>query len=72
MWDSWITVVQSLSPTLHDPVDGSMGGFPILHYLLNFAQTHVHLVDDAIQPSHLLPPPSSSALNLSQNQGLSQ
>ena len=49
-----------------------MGGFPILHYLLNFAQTHVHLVDDAIQPSHLLPPPSSSALNPSQHQGLFQ
>ena len=31
-----------------------MRGFPVLHYLLEFAQTHVHWVDDAIQPSHLL------------------
>ena len=28
-----------------------MPGFPILHYLLEFAQTHVHWVSDAIQPS---------------------
>ena len=34
-------------------------GFPVLHYLLKFAQTHVHQVDDAIQTSHLLSPPSS-------------
>ena len=35
-----------------------------LHYLLDFAQTHVHWVDDAIQPSHLLSPPSPPAFNL--------
>ena len=34
------------------------------------AQTHVHQVSDAIQPSHLLLPPSPRALNLSQHQGL--
>ena len=34
-------------------------------------QTHVHCVDDAIQPSHLLSPPSPPALTLSQQQGLS-
>ena len=28
-------------------------GFPVLHYFPEFAQTHVHWVDDAIQPSHL-------------------
>ena len=44
--------------------------FPILPYLLEFAQTHVHWVDDAVQPSHPLSPPFS-ALNLLQNQGLS-
>ena len=38
--------------------------FPILHYLLEFAQTHVHRVDDDIQPSHPLSPLSSPALNL--------
>ena len=40
--------------------------------LLNFAQTHVHWVSDAIQPSHSLSSPSSPAFNLSQYQDLSQ
>ena len=48
-----------------------MPGFPILHYLLEFAQTHVHWVSDAIQSSHLLSPPSPLALKLSQHQGFS-
>ena len=45
-------------------MDCSMPGFPDLHYLPEFTQTHVHWVDDAIQPSHplslpaLLPVPS--------------
>ena len=47
-------------------------GFPILHYLLEFVQTHVHLVDDAILRSYPLSPPSVLALNLSQHQGLFQ
>ena len=41
-------------PTVCDPVDCSMPGFPVLHYLLEFAQSHVHSVSNAIQPSHLL------------------
>ena len=49
-----------------------MDGFPVLHYLPEFAQTHVHWVNDAIQPSHPLSSPSPSALNLSQHQGLFQ
>ena len=49
----------------------SMPGFPVLHCLLEFAQTPVHWVGDTIQPSHPLPPPSPSALNLSQHQGFS-
>ena len=36
-------------------MDCSMPGFPVLHYLSEFAQTHVHWVDDAIQPSHVAP-----------------
>ena len=40
-----------------DPVDCTMTGFPSLHHLPDFAQTHVHWVDDAIQPSHPLSPP---------------
>ena len=59
-------------PTLCDLVDGSMPGFPVLHYLPRFAQTHVHWVDDAIQQFHLLSPPSFLDLNLSQHQGLFQ
>ena len=45
-------------------------GLPVPHYLLEFAQVHVHWVGDAIQPSHPLPPSSAFALNLSQHQGL--
>ena len=39
--------------TLHDPMNHSMPGLPV-HQLLEFTQTHVHLVCDAIQPSHPL------------------
>ena len=61
-----------MCPILCDPIDCSTPGFPALHYLLDFAQTHVHSVGDAIQPSHPLSPPSPPALNLSQHQGLFQ
>ena len=50
----------------------SMPGFPVLHYLLEFAQTHISWIGDTIQPSHPLSPPSPSAINLSQHQGLFQ
>ena len=62
--------VAQLCPTLCDPMDYSMSGFPDHHQLPNFAQTHVHRVSDAIQPSHPLLSPSPPALNLSQHQGL--
>ena len=48
-----------------------MLGFPVLHYLPEFAQTHVHLVSDAIQPTHPLLP-TSLALNLFEHQSLFQ
>ena len=51
--------------TLCDSMNCSMPGFPVLHYLLEFAQTHVRRVGDAIQPSHPLSSPSPPALNLS-------
>ena len=55
------TVTQSC-PTLCNPMDCSTPGFPVLHHLPELAQTHVHWVGDAIQPSHplssLLLPPS--------------
>ena len=47
-------------------------GFSVLHCLPEFVPTHAHWVGDAIQPSHPLLPPSPSALNLSQLQGLLQ
>ena len=56
--------------TLCDAMDCSMPGFPVHHQLLELAQTHVHRVGDAIQPSHPLSSPSPPALNLSQHQGL--
>ena len=51
-------------------MDCNMPGFPILHSLLEFAQTHVPCVSDAIQPSHHLLHLSPSALNLSQHESL--
>ena len=52
---------------LDDPMDRSMPGFPDLHYLSEFAQTHVHWVSDAIQLFHSLSLPSPLALSLSQH-----
>ena len=49
----WVT---ESCPTLCDPIDCSIPGFPVLHYLLEFVQTPVHWVGDAIQPSHPLLP----------------
>ena len=53
--------------TLCDPVDFSTPGFLVHHQLLELAQTHVHLVGDAIQPPHPLLSPSP-AFNLPQHQ----
>ena len=47
-------------------------GFPVLHHLPEFEQTHVHWVGDAIQPFCPLSSPSPPAFNLSQHQGLFQ
>ena len=57
-------------PTLSDLMNCSTPDFSVDHQLLELAQTHVHQVSDAIQPSHPLPSPSPPALNLSQHQGL--
>ena len=51
-----------------DPMDCSMPAFPVHHQLPDLAQTHVHQVGDAIQPSHLLSSPSSPAFSLLQHQ----
>ena len=57
-------------PTLCDPMGCSTPGLPVYHQLPELAQTHVHPVSDANQPSHPLSSPSPPAFNLSQHQGL--
>ena len=64
------SVAQSC-PTLCDPMNCSTPGLPVHHQLLEFTQTHVHRVNDAIQPSHPLSYPSPPAPNPSQHQGFS-
>ena len=71
----WLFVVQSLSHVRLFVTPWTAAcprGLPVLHHLLQLAQTHVHWVSDAIQPSHPLSSPSPSAFNLSQHQGLFQ
>ena len=66
--ENYVVVVQLLSRVwLCDPMDCSTPGSPVLHYLWEFAQIHLHWVTDAIQPSHPLPPPSPFAFNPSQH-----
>ena len=65
-------LVAKSCPTLCDSMDCSTPGFPFLHCLPEFTQTHVHWVGDAIQPSHPLSPPSPLVPNPSQHQGLFQ
>ena len=68
MWNlnHWTTreVLSSVAQsclTLCDPMHCSTLGFPVHHQLLELAQTHVHRVSDAIQPSHPLSSPSPPA-----------
>ena len=65
------SVAQSC-PTLCDTMNRSMPGLPVHHHLLEFTQTHVHRVSDAIQPSHPLSFPAPPAPNPSQHQSLFQ
>ena len=58
--------------TLCNPMYYNMPGFPVLHHLPELAQTHVHRVGDAIQPSHPLSSPFPPAFNLSQHEDLFQ
>ena len=62
------SVAQS-SLTLCDPMNCNTPGLPVYHQLLEFTQTHVHRVDDAIQPSHPLSSPFPPVPNPSQPQG---
>ena len=65
------SVAQSCS-ILCNPMNRRTPGLPVHHQLLEFTQTHVHQVGDAIQPSHPLSSPSPPAPNPSQHQGLFQ
>ena len=68
-WINFSSVAQSCL-TLCNPMDCSIPGFPVIRHCPEFAQTHVHWVSDAIQPSHPLSSPSPPAFNLSQHQDL--
>ena len=59
--------VTQLFLTFFNPMDCSTPGFPVHHQLPELAQTHVHWVGDAIQPSHPLSSPLPPAFNLSQH-----
>ena len=66
-----VSSVAQLCLTLCNPMDCSMPGLPVHRQLPESTQTHVHWVDDAIQPSHPLLS-SSPAFNIFQHQGLYQ
>ena len=55
-----ISSVAQSCPTLCDPMNCSTPGLPVHHHLLEFTQTHVHRISDAIQPNHPLVVPFSS------------
>ena len=79
-WQTKINCIQIFSSAqslscvrlLAPPQTAATPGLPVHHQLLELAQTHVHWVGDAIQPSNLLSYPSLPAFNLCQNQGLFQ
>ena len=77
VWKIWSNRFQFSSvtqswPTLCDPMNCSTPGLPVHHQLLEFTQTHVHGVGDAIQPSNPLSSPSPPAPNPSKHQSLFQ
>ena len=69
---SSLSSVAQSCPTLCSPMDCSTPGLPVHHQFLEFTQTCVHQVSDAIQPSHPLSSLSPPTLNLCQHQGLFQ
>ena len=69
-WEAHQFSSVQLCLTLCDPMDCSTPGFPVRHQLPELIQSHIHGVDDAIQPSHPLSTPSPLAFNLSQHQSL--
>ena len=78
LMDTWVAFISSVQFSRSvvsyfcDPMDCSTPGLPVHHQLLEFTQSHVHWVGNAIQPSHPLLSPSPPTFNLSQHQGLFQ
>ena len=70
--EAQLSSVTQLCLTLCDLMDYSTPGFPVYHQLPELAQTQVHRVSEAIQPSHPPSSPSPPAFNLAQHQGLFQ
>ena len=71
----WVTQFSSVTqscPNICDPTNHTMPGLPVCHQLLEFTQTRVHRVGDAIQPPNSLSSPSPPGPNPSQHQGLFQ
>ena len=68
----WWCSVAKFCLSFETPMDCSTPGVPVLHHLPEFAQTHVHWVGDAIQPSYPLSSPSPPTINLSELQCLFQ
>ena len=74
-WENWSVQFSSVSQsrlTLCDTMNHRAPGLPVYHQLLDFNQTHVHRVSDAIQSSHSLSSPSPPSPNPSQHQSLFQ
>ena len=71
-WKIQFSSVTQSCVTLCNPMDCSTPGLPVHHQLLEFTQTHVHWVGDAIQPSHPQSSSSPPTFSLSQHQGLFQ
>jgi len=69
---NWVQFSHSVMSDFCDTIDCSMPVFLVHHQLPELAQTHIHWVGDAIQPSHSLSSPYTPAFNLSQHQGLLQ
>ena len=70
--DTWDQISGQWCPTLCDPMNRSTPGLPVHYQLLEFTQTYVHWVSDAIQPSHPLSSPSPPAPSHSQHKSLFQ
>ena len=61
-WDYQFSSATQSCLTLCDPMDCNTPGFLVHHQLLESTQTHVHRVDDVIQPSSSSIVPFSSRL----------